>query len=124
MEYQYNPEKPTKYKLKKFTIKYNFEEVFNTVVISEDLYDLICNEEIILPNKDSVHFKKDEFTKESPEDNSIFFKYLRFFADKYKNDPKNTKYIVYYTYTYMNHDNVNEYMNHLYIHNGNIIKPD
>jgi hypothetical protein len=127
MENQYDPSKPTKYKLKNFTIKYyfEFEEVFNTVAISDDLYELICDEEIILPNKDSVHYNKNELTNESHEDNSIFFKFLKHFANKYnKNDPKDTKYTVFYKYTYINHNNVNEYMNHLYIQKGNIIKPD
>jgi hypothetical protein len=124
MDNQYDQSKPTKYKLKNFTIKYyyEFEQNFNDVAISKDLYELICDEEIILPNKDSVHYNKNELTMESPEDNSMFFKYLKYFANKYNKN--NTKYCVFYKYTYINHDNVNEYMNHLYIQNGNIIKPD
>jgi hypothetical protein len=121
---QYDPSKLTKYKLKHFIIKYyyEFEGVFNTVAISNDLYELICDEEIILPHKDSVHFNKNGDNIESIEDNSIFFKFLKHFANKYnKND---TKYTVFYKYIYINHDNINEYMNHLYIQKGNIIKPD
>jgi hypothetical protein len=124
MENYHDPSKPTAYKVKNFTIKYyyEFEQNFNDVAISKDLYELICNEEIILPDKDSVHYNKNKLTAESPEDNSIFFKFLKHFANKY--NTKDTKYYVYYKYIYINHDNVNEYMNHLYIHNGNIIKPD
>ena len=122
MENQYDPSKPTKYKLKNFTIKYyyEFEQNFNNVAISKDLYELICDEEIILPNKDSVHYNKNELTNESPEDNSIFFKFLKHFANKYNKN--NTKYYVHYKYIYINHDNINEYMNKLYIQEGNIIK--
>jgi hypothetical protein len=124
MENHHDPSKPTKYKLKNFTIKYyyEFEGVFNTVAISNDLYELICDEEIILPNKDSVHYNKNKLTNESYEDNSMFFKFLKHFANKY--NKTDTKYTVFYKYTYINHDNVNEYMNHLYIQKGNIIKPD
>lgn len=122
MENQYDPSKPTKYKLKNFTIKYyyEFDQNFNDVAISKDLYELICNEEIILPNKNSVHYNKNELTQESPEDNSIFFKFLKHFANKYNKN--NTKYYVHYKYIYINHDNIDEYMNYLYIQEGNIIK--
>jgi hypothetical protein len=124
MENQYDPSKPTKYKLKNFTIKYyyEFEQNFNNVAISKDLYELICDEEIILPNKDSVHYNKNGDNINSPEDNSIFFKFLKHFANKYNKN--NTKYYVYYKYIYINHDNINEYMNKLYIQEGNIIKSD
>jgi hypothetical protein len=122
MDNHYDPTKPTTYKLKNFVIRYyyEFEQNFNSVEISKDLYELICDEEINLSNKDSLHFEKNQNL--SPEDNSMFFKFLNHFAKKYnKND---TKYTVFYKYTYSNHSNVNEYMNHLYIQNGNIIKPD
>ena len=124
MENQYDPSKPTKYKLKNLKIKYyyEFEQNFNNVAISKDLYELICDEEIILPNKDSVHYNKNGDNINSPEDNSIFFKFLKHFANKYNKN--NTKYYVYYKYIYINHDNINEYMNKLYIQEGNIIKSD
>jgi len=122
MDHLYDPNKATTFNVKVFCIRYYCEiaEKMIDVNICNKIKNKIFEEKIILPNKDSVHYEKEDITKPSPEEKSLFFEFLTNFGK----ENKSIDYYVTYVYTYNNHSNVNEYINKLYIRDGNIVRPD